>query len=163
MVYLPTFIIRIANVGKYTLHGVSGIQIYTWSTGHPLCDGKNHLKWTTGSGPNPVWDGLCRTFGSQVGRRLFLAKQNVSNHFRFEESRWCFFFKIVYFQPDPWGNDPIWHLCIKWVETTTWELITWLSWICWLFYFSTMLNHHGKTHHLGEYVWNLFQASNTQI
>lgn len=32
---------------------------------------------------------------------------------------WVVVSKMLYFQPDPWGNKPIWLILIKWVGSTT--------------------------------------------
>ena len=75
----------------------------------PICDGKNHYcKWTTTiSGPSPVWDGLCRTFGAHKSSRRFFhifsqAKCEITT-----SGLRNLGLGGVYFQPDPWGNDPI--------------------------------------------------------
>ena len=80
--------------------------------------------WAEMGKSNPFWLGETKTHVKRYRKYGGGIVKNIGGGVLFwilfsqtKESRWWFEACLIY-NPDPWGNDPIWLIFFKWVETT---------------------------------------------
>ena len=91
-----------------TFFQASKMQIQ--AKGWPMHGSRLMLKWrSTFLSINPRTPGFFRDFG------FFFAREKTCSA---QKAALDFWVVVFYFHPDPWGNDPIWLIFFRWVETT---------------------------------------------